>query len=782
MSATTNSTTPSLRRWNFRGTYSHDCAHSLCATEILRVVREPLRWKLASLRPAPTSDVAHLLTEASLGTAVTGWTQPSWLLPHQVPAARRLAGSLDVFGGALLADGVGLGKTYTALALATRVGRTTAVVPACILPQWERTATHLGIPLTLTSHESLSRSAQLPPTDLLIVDEAHRFRNAATLRYDRLARGVRRARVLLVTATPVVNHPRDLVHLIRLFLPDAALALLGVPSLERAAAARDIASLANAVGRLTVARPASLVTPLGCSMPSIREGTVMRTPTADPVDLERFSRAATCLAFPGVPPAMRHLLRSHLLHRLASSLSAFRGTVKRHLAYVDRALAGDGEQVPTRRSLRQVLGPGDDLQFELWGAHDSSPAEDWSIADLVRERSRLVRLLESVDPDAPSPKADRLEHLLSQRPGKTLVFTSASETAAALGRRLGWRRVGVIAAGRGRIATGPAGVQRVLDLFAPRARGIVRPDTERTPLDTLIATDLVSEGLDLQDADAVVHYDLPWTPVRLAQRLGRVWRLGSAQPQVHITWFAPPILLEQHLQLERRLSHKAQAQLALAVPATSQVGRAQIFSQAVTDREALCLDAVDQSPLPAAHTDTPCAVVRGPLALVAALRWHLSTGHVDEIVALGTRPPRLLTNQAVVLRLMARLRNETASDVALPTSLRRSLLRFLRARLRQCRAATPGSDGWRLRRRVLRVGVQAGKQRDRDRLELLDRVLELVHGGCGVGAQRALGSVLNGGAIADDLAEWLADTPERRVEMPSVQITAILAGDGSEDR
>ena len=47
------------------------------------------------------------------------------------------------------------------------------------------------------------------------------------------------------------------------------------------------------------------------------------------------------------------------------------------------------------------------------------------------------------------------------------------------------------------------------------------------PVDLLIATDLLSEGLNLQDASVVVHLDLPWTAARLTQRIGRVWRVGA---------------------------------------------------------------------------------------------------------------------------------------------------------------------------------------------------------------------------------------------------------------
>ena len=58
-------------------------------------------------------------------------------------------------------------------------------------------------------------------------------------------------------------------------------------------------------------------------------------------------------------------------------------------------------------------------------------------------------------------------------------------------------------------------------------------------LDVLVATDVASEGLDLQAAGVVVHYDLPWSPVRLDQRNGRIHRIGQKREQVRAIYFVP---------------------------------------------------------------------------------------------------------------------------------------------------------------------------------------------------------------------------------------------------
>jgi hypothetical protein len=79
-------------------------------------------------------------------------------------------------------------------------------------------------------------------------------------------------------------------------------------------------------------------------------------------------------------------------------------------------------------------------------------------------------------------------------------------------------------------------------------------------------TDVAAEGLDLQRAARVVHYDLPWTPMRLEQREGRAVRLGSRHAEVEVVRFVPVPVLEQSLRLEAALSRKA------ALPAAAGLG------------------------------------------------------------------------------------------------------------------------------------------------------------------------------------------------------------------
>ena len=452
------------------------------------MVREPLACVLSALERSSVEAVQAVLARCERGTWLANWTPPAWLRPHQVAAARRLAGSLQAFGGALLADAVGTGKTYVALGLATRYRRVAAIVPACLTTQWQRVAAHLSVPITTVSHERLSRRGSIPSCDLVIIDEAHRMRNPDTVRYDRCARTLGAAHVLLVTATPVVNGASDLVSLFRLALPDDALGFLGLPPLEAVVDPALTARLARAATRLTVARPAEILMDHGIALPAIRDGKILRAGTVPDRTLPILVDAIEALEYPGVPHGARHLLRAHAWHRLASSAAALRETVRRHLAYTDRALSCRTPGAPRRGIVRDLLGPGDDLQFEFGGLLSVTESTDLATRAVEEERERLLSLLQLLHPEAQSPKREQLAALLHERPSQTIVFCGSTATALELAHGLQWKHLAVAAGAKARIASGPIALQAALDLFAPSARRARRSPGHRTRVDLLIAT------------------------------------------------------------------------------------------------------------------------------------------------------------------------------------------------------------------------------------------------------------------------------------------------------
>src|SRR6476646_6340813 len=117
------------------------------------------------------------------------------LHPHQAVAVRRLRDAIEEFGGALLSDEVGMGKTFVALAIARQFRSTIVVGPAALRDMWSGQARRAGVELPFLSLEALSRSAYAGKhCDLVIIDEAHHCRNPSTVRYRHVSRMVMRSK------------------------------------------------------------------------------------------------------------------------------------------------------------------------------------------------------------------------------------------------------------------------------------------------------------------------------------------------------------------------------------------------------------------------------------------------------------------------------------------------------------------------------------------------------------------------------------------------------------
>ena len=99
--------------------------------------------------------------------------------------------------------------------------------------------------------------------------------------------------------------------------------------------------------------------------------------------------------------------------------------------------------------------------------------------------------------------------------------------------------------------------------FAPQTAGprnAAGEATAKDEFDLLFTTDVLAEGVNLQQACQMINYDLPWNPMRIVQRHGRIDRIGSKHDYVHLGLFFPAERLDELLELEERLERK----LALA--------------------------------------------------------------------------------------------------------------------------------------------------------------------------------------------------------------------------
>ena len=478
--------------------------------------------------------------QTTIGETIGGVT----LRPHQRAAAARLAALISTNGGALLAEPVGLGKTYTSLAVAARSGLPiTIAMPASLRDMWREALERCGMSATVVTHEALSRGVTLPANHgFVIIDEAHRLRSPATRRYAALADLCRQARVLLVTATPVQNRRWDLAAQLALYAGRRAWQMSDDELAEHVVrgASTEMRGLPRLDGphRLTLSTPDECLDDLLALPPPIpaRDETVVVA-----------------------------LLTYGLVHQWTSSRAALVSSLERRRARGLALLnAIDSGREPTRAELSAWTHAGDAMQLafpELVTAEAAPTDIDSNALSRTLDRhvaaieSLLRRLRDSPDPD--DERAETLRRIRAAHPGERIIaFCHYAETVNALRSRLA-RDAGVAAltANGARIASGRVSRETVLAQLTPRSDA-AREAGAANRIDLLIATDLLSEGLNLQRASVVVHLDLPWNPARLDQRVGRVRRLGSRHEAVTVYVLAPPVAADRLLRVEERLREK----------------------------------------------------------------------------------------------------------------------------------------------------------------------------------------------------------------------------------
>lgn len=148
---------------------------------------------------------------------------------------------LEAYGGVFISDVVGLGKTYVAAMLTGQIdGRTLVIAPPALIDKsnpgsWINVFEDFQV--RQTRFESIGKLDDLLEDDLskyknVIIDEAHRFRTETNITYEKLAEICRGKRVILVTATPYNNSPKDILSQIKLFQKSKKSTIPGLSNLE----------------------------------------------------------------------------------------------------------------------------------------------------------------------------------------------------------------------------------------------------------------------------------------------------------------------------------------------------------------------------------------------------------------------------------------------------------------------------------------------------------------------------------------------------------------------
>jgi SNF2 family DNA or RNA helicase len=417
--------------------------------------------------------------------------------PHQIRACHKVMKDLN--GRAILADEVGLGKTIEAgivlkeYLLRGAVRTVLVLVPASLCEQWraelwEKFELDFVVsrgpagqwgrhPLVISSletarHERHRRRVRGANYDMVVVDEAHRLRNHLTLGW-KFINNLNPRYLMLLTATPVQNDLRELYNLATLVRPGT----VGTFSQFR----RDFLSGHDKRTPRNTPRLRTLL-----------ESVMIRTRRSD-----------TDLVF-----APRHVETQWV-----SQTAAERQLYRQVSEFVADAVRGD------------VGGPGRPHYFTLM-VLQKEMGSSWAAARATLEKlsrhpdgldaRRLGMLAARAGEVSASPSKVRslLRSILSLKGEKAIVFTQFRASQDTIVEAL--RGAGLEpAVFHGEMSWREK--EEALDHF-------------RHAAPVLVSTEAGGEGRNLQFARIVVNYDLPWNPMRVEQRIGRVHRLGQEHP------------------------------------------------------------------------------------------------------------------------------------------------------------------------------------------------------------------------------------------------------------
>jgi superfamily II DNA or RNA helicase len=455
---------------------------------------------------------------------------------------------------------------------------------------------------------------------LIVIDEAHALRNPDTTWHRAVARlaGGTEKHLLLLTATPINNSLADLHHLVMLFARhDRAFAADGIPSLrelfkqaganQRDPEQIDPDKLFDLIELTVVRRDRTFIekhyknAQFGDGTPVKFPTPVLSTPRYSIDDAHPGVVRAVALAINGLQLArympsryllnpedahmanaevqLAGLLRSGVLKRFESCWQSCLITVKRMIAAHDQflklwdeegvALFGDAltEAAKSEQDSASLAAVLEDLLEDEGKAFKGSDFKPEYRAVVAADRQRLVVIrdqLVEITPEA-DPKLALLRKLISESTAqKIAVFSTFADTIRYLDEHLGLDdRERVVVLGSD---ASPDERTKALSRFAPKSvvdEDFVPADGE---VDLLLATDVLSEGQNLQQADCVISYDMPWNPQRVVQRNGRVIRLLSPHDEVYLVTMLPERGdLEALLELESRIRAKVKAAAAIGM-------------------------------------------------------------------------------------------------------------------------------------------------------------------------------------------------------------------------
>jgi len=494
------------------------------------------------------------------------------LLPHQLWVCKRVLESWPTRW--LVADDVGLGKTIEAGLILTpllssgRVRRLLILAPASLVEQWQvRLREMFDIRVSLyapsvdtetsdywNTHEKIVASAhtlrmdiggrwdrlmKADPWDLILVDEAHHMNvdeeRGRTLSFQLIERLQNRGRIhsmVLFTGTPHRGKDYGFLSLLKLLRPEE---FSPQEPLETQIGKLRNVMIRNNKQRVTDMSGASIFTPV---IPH------QETYTYSPDEAQFYAKLtdfiATGKAYAaglGQQQSRMAILVLITMQKLASSsVAAVRRALAKRLTRLQEAKGKIEQSTQDITRMQELLDEDDAANLDEITRLEERVVE--TLGDVIRlnpdEIPALEELIEAADEVDQETKITRIIEVVDESfaDRSVLFFTEYKATQALLMSALQSRYGGGCVA----FINGDGFIEGVTDsqgqttaLREDRRRAADR--FNRNDVRFLVSTEAAGEGIDLQEScSALVHVDLPWNPMRLHQRVGRLSRYGQRKP------------------------------------------------------------------------------------------------------------------------------------------------------------------------------------------------------------------------------------------------------------
>ena len=527
-------------------------------------------------------------------------------LRYQEEAVLTARKVLQEYGGLFLSDVVGLGKTYMAALLAQQLdGRSLVIAPPHLLDKhnrgsWPNVFGDFRVPHT--DFESIGKLEDLLERDVskytnVFIDESHRFRTETNQTYEMLAQICRGKRVILVSATPLNNTPRDILSQVKLFQNGKNSTIPNVRNLEAffARLKKNLKGLDRQRDREQYFKVVQANAKLTREQ-ILKYLMIRRTRTeimkyygadlslqglkfpdvADPQPLfykfnntenEIFNETIRLLAldfkYARYKPLtyyegkreqsewqsqlnLAKFMKILMVKRLESSFHAFRLTLDRFMRSYERMIDEfrKGHVYISKKHINKV--------FDLLEADDQEAidrlleadkaerldAKDFS-ADFMRDLGSDLKILRQIQDlwkrIKRDPKWESFRDMLKKEPrlktGKLIVFTESKETAEYLASLIAEKVESDVL-----LFTGSSDESVRKEVIANFDAKAFQPKNQYR---ILVATEVLSEGVNLHRSNIVISYDIPWNPTRLIQRVGRVNRVDTTFDTIHTYNFFP---------------------------------------------------------------------------------------------------------------------------------------------------------------------------------------------------------------------------------------------------